>query len=434
MGFRRFLSFLCAALPFVALGAPGSNDSAVLVDSNKAPIAGAKILFTTYGAQSLTRWVTTDATGHFQMGLSQMKNTFPRGLQLVEASDGSLTVAESSDRSTFTALSERTYNVAVTDASGRGIPGVTIIPVRGEVPYSDGTITVSYPPEIQKAYSAVTNGDGAAVLHLHESKMMMFQTSKSGFVDEFAQKSGGDDTKIQLEGSPSALNGRVFDSHGHPLEGIKIRVRPIQGEEREIVSDKTGNYGLPGLKTGVYSIEAELPPVISRDWAAKSYQDVYLAKGAERDGLDFHLVHGLLLKGQTVFKGTDRPFPNTWVQLQQSTNHISGSASVPTDAQGNFAFRVTAGGVRVGVTNTPSGEATGGFSLTAVVAEGNNSYLKIRLPEALAVKPLDEIAGVAVGPDGLGVPDAEIWMVHMRDFGIKKTKSDGSGHFVFKGQ
>jgi tetratricopeptide (TPR) repeat protein len=55
------------------------------------------------------------------------------------------------------------------------------------------------------------------------------------------------------------LQGSVFDSHGRPIAGATVYVQ-LRGEAQTVtaITDSTGSYRFPGLRTGVYTLHAEM--------------------------------------------------------------------------------------------------------------------------------------------------------------------------------
>src|SRR6185503_9165840 len=60
--------------------------------------------------------------------------------------------------------------------------------------------------------------------------------------------------------STARLRGTLTDESGGAVPGATVLVRnQATGEERQIVSDKSGEYQAPALTPGVYSVEVRAP-------------------------------------------------------------------------------------------------------------------------------------------------------------------------------
>ena len=57
------------------------------------------------------------------------------------------------------------------------------------------------------------------------------------------------------------INGTVQDQTGAVLAGVEIiAAQTDTGISRSVITDETGSFALPNLATGLYRLEAGLPP------------------------------------------------------------------------------------------------------------------------------------------------------------------------------
>ena len=108
----------------------------------------------------------------------------------------------------------------------------------------------------------------------------------------------------------SAISGRVTDAEGRPVQAVQVSALGIDGFSMEAISDPQGEFRLARLAWGRYRVRAvpevaHMPPEIRSDgstevrYAATYYPSsltvesaapLDLAPGAERAGIDIHLV------------------------------------------------------------------------------------------------------------------------------------------------
>ncbi|MGH9628044.1 MAG: carboxypeptidase-like regulatory domain-containing protein [Bryobacteraceae bacterium] len=65
-------------------------------------------------------------------------------------------------------------------------------------------------------------------------------------------------TSLQAQSGNATITGTITDPSGAAIQGAKIDVRDVAtGFTRATVSNETGNYNLPGLRPGVYTVAVE---------------------------------------------------------------------------------------------------------------------------------------------------------------------------------
>jgi len=177
-----------------------------------------------------------------------------------------------------------------------------------------------------------------------------------------------------------AINGRVYDEAGEPIEGSRIEAlrRSYERNQRQLVQAATavtndrGEYRLYGLPPGQYYVSATYAPALAHEVGALAaahstggpileagYAPTYypgtndparaapiaLGAGEELPGLDFTLLpkRTVRLRGR-VFNATSGRAgrgATLWLYTRESGSRgpVLGKQTVAEDAQGTFEFR-----------------------------------------------------------------------------------------------
>jgi hypothetical protein len=194
-----------------------------------------------------------------------------------------------------------------------------------------------------------------------------------------------------------AMNGRVFDELGDPLQGVSVQLLQVryQSGRRRLVSaagaynptDDLGRFRVPSVQPGQYIVSAIVAGVSTAELPgyARSYfpgtpdagdaQFVSVALPQEQSGIEFSLsrartatISGTLLNAAGE--------PSTMGSVKLLPNERSGSVSVPVGARlgkdGAFEFpNVTSGQYVIQVDRGRRGSSTEGeFGALPIAVDG----------------------------------------------------------------
>ncbi len=256
----------------------------------------------------------------------------------------------------------QTVKVRATDRGGLPVPGVMTLPwyihKPGKVYYFNGTSCL-----FDAATNPRTGPDGVAVIdwiptELQEGVQFHCYSPAYHQPDVAFLAPGRRDVTLDVKLLLAArVSGRVTKPDGQPAPGIQVRA-----EGRGL----THNYGRQDARTaadGTYTIlcppeQSYIIAVIDKSWAAQSHTGILLREGEARDGLDFRLVPGTLLRGRVTSGTPLRPVAGhtvTLIQqgvtLPQEWRRSHEREDLPlwatTDAEGHYQFRVGPGEYRL---------------------------------------------------------------------------------------
>jgi hypothetical protein len=119
-----------------------------------------------------------------------------------------------------------------------------------------------------------------------------------------------------LAASQASIAGTVTDTHGSPLWGVAVTVRG--GIGGSAFTDAAGHYVVEGLAPGTYQVDFSLYRYIWQFWQGitwpKQGDDIVLAEGEQRTGVDARLVLGAEVRGR-VSDSVGRSFDPTKVSV-----------------------------------------------------------------------------------------------------------------------
>jgi protocatechuate 3,4-dioxygenase beta subunit len=256
-----------------------------------------------------------------------------------------------------------TINGAVTDASGKAVPGATILitgtsTISRATTDSQGRYSVSRLPPGTYGISVTADGFrsfSAAKLGLAASDVfplnVVLQTSKQSAIQSAAASPAKAVPAPASKSKPAgSMNGVVTDMAGVPIPGARVSTTNAAGFLQSAEADAKGNYTLTGLPPGTYDVAASAP-------GFKSFQ----AQGIMLGPADSIPLDATLESSTAQAAGTDT-----------AVETAAGSASATSGTE----------------TTTVSGQNT----------ESNRSTQSARAPAAVVVPRLDYPAPTLPAP------------------------------------
>jgi beta-lactamase regulating signal transducer with metallopeptidase domain len=250
----------------------------------------------------------------------------------------------------------QTVRVRATDRAGRPVPGVMTLPwyihKQGKAYHFNGTGSLFDAANIPR-----TGPAGVAVFDWIPAGL------KTGvqfncYAEDFYQPDmallapGRRDTTLDVRLLRNVrVSGRVTKPDGQPAPGILVRAEGRGG---------TPNYCRKYSRTaadGTYALlcypgQSYIIAVTDNSWAAPSHIGIVLREGEPRDGLNFRLGNGTLLRGRVTVGTPPRPAAGHTITLIQqgaptSANDSREQERLPlwatTDTDGRYQFRVGPG-------------------------------------------------------------------------------------------
>jgi thiol-disulfide isomerase/thioredoxin/protocatechuate 3,4-dioxygenase beta subunit len=223
----------------------------------------------------------------------------------------------------------------------------------------------------------------------------------------------------------ATLKGRVL-LNGKPVPNVTVQAITWHSNNGEPSAAQTGADGTFEIHPGAGRLSLGVDTgALSKDWIAKSYQDLYVKPGGELDGLDFVLEHGVLLHGQVLTREGGRPVANASIQV--SPDHGTTTWAT-TDRSGRYFARVSDGQTFVAVRMISRRPINGDYSAWANIDAGHNPPVEIRIPDQATMPPIAHLAGLVSDASGAPLPGAEV-----RDLiGRQTAITDGNGRFRFE--
>ncbi|MEM9692455.1 MAG: carboxypeptidase regulatory-like domain-containing protein [Myxococcota bacterium] len=282
-----------------------------VVDEEGAPVPGAVV---TAGSKR----TSTDAEGRFLLqGLSATS------LRITAVGFASASVEAEGSATTVTLTRAAAVEGLVTDGDGEGIARAT---VRCATEVDD------------EPREARTDASGQFVLPAAAAGCAAAASKRGYAVGDTVVLREGPGNALQL-GRPGAIEGRVVDAKGYPLEGVVVlvdRFRPAGEQQTEAVRIRTrggrdGDFSLAPLAAGEYVIAAVVegrPPVTT--------SPLSLDRGQRLAGVRIEVTAGGVLRGVVTDAETGAPLVGARVRLDAMTMYSRSRVSATTDEGGAY--------------------------------------------------------------------------------------------------
>ena len=155
-----------------------------------------------------------------------------------------------------------------------------------------------------------------------------------------------------------AIDGRVT-MDGKPVAGAQVECL-TPGSRTSTATAPDGSYDFPRLPVGRYVIALDLTPPLGERATARAYEGVDLHRGERKNGLDFALVPGAVVKGRLTYAdGRAASDLEVAVRGPAHPDNMGGAPDLDwtqtakTDRDGRYAVRVPPGKQRIYVPMYP---------------------------------------------------------------------------------
>ena len=226
-------------------------------------------------------------------------------------------------------------------------------------------------PQGPQTFGALTNGEGKfTILQLQPGRYMV-SLDRTGFVlpsgpgvRNLSLTLGPGDKKDDLKYSlapTGAINGRVLDSAGEPMQSMAVMAEGGAGGGQSATTDDKGMFRLGGLRPGKYRVKATpqnlpLPPEVRTDGspvvhysatyfpsslAEKTGTRVEVASGADLTGIDIRMVRTPIVTVSGKINGIPPGSANVNVVARNlATNNMNGGPGGPGPAKPDGTFAI----------------------------------------------------------------------------------------------
>ncbi len=220
--------------------------------------------------------------------------------------------------------------------------------------------------------------------------------------------SGGVPIELELE-PPGTIRGTVTrQDNGAPVPGVAV-TRYGWRRQRKAVTDDAGRYAITNLASGVHHVHLHELPL---DFTAEAVADITLEPGATVEGVDLHVVPGVVITGTVTDRDTGEPVADVGICCNTTQQPMMGSAwpVLHTDENGRYRLRASEGLAQMRPFDMPQGWVAAGDYF--------NQMKRISVDEAEAPIEVNfevirtrAISGVVLGPNEQPVPHARVVVV-----------------------
>lgn len=209
---------------------------------------------------------------------------------------------------------------------------------------------------------------------------------------EFVREIPDEDTvELTLDVPVGAIHGRVTDTSGKPLAGLRVSLYADgglstgtigAGKFAETSTDERGEYVVHWLGAGTYSLGAGGKPIVNLTEAAAPYgrvvrDGVQLAEGEVKYGVDFELDVAGAIHGE-LRDADGKPVPGAAVFVRDASGQLLERISfVTTGSDGGFKYGGIAPGSYTVSARSDAGATDGATEVT--VAAGKTADLELEL-------------------------------------------------------
>lgn len=292
---------------------------------------------------------------------------------------------------------------------------------------------------------AVTSAEGRALL-VRNTEPRAASGRMGQMMDDNGFVTAPPDKPTRLVAVPAArLSGRVVTSlPGVRVAGLKASLQPCNlpgttrrtsGFEGTVRTDDDGRFVIDGLSDGAVNVFVRGDGE-NRDWTYRAGHDVELTPGQTAE-VTIELIRGVDVEGSVITRGTGAPAAKAQVGVYGPFRPRSGDMTLgaTTDAQGHYHYRLPPGETYFYIMAAPEGLtrlAGEGSTRTVTIPEGTTRF---RVPP-IEVAPAVTVRGRIV--DATGAPIAGATVVGTCEGGVcrpfpgTETTTDARGEFHLK--
>jgi hypothetical protein len=239
---------------------------------------------------------------------------------------------------------------------------------------------------------------------------------------------------VRLALTPSAtIQGKVFDSEGNPISGVKIGpagvgIQPIQFREDRFTrfTDEDGEYQMKSIPLGTIALIAFRQNLnVGRKIVSITGPGVY--------EVDFELGRGSTLEGYVTMGNV--PVPNQQINVHFRDTSISGfRGNVRTDEDGYYRLdNLPSGSVYIGANfkidqGTPN-QTSRNIQHSLVIPESSSQRFDISISDTTA-----SLHGSAIDSQGSPIAEKQITLYILTETGYERiwSKTDFDGNYIFE--
>lgn len=327
-----------------------------IIDEQRRPIAAARVMLVTFDEARLGRieaLTQSDADGQFEIRRLSEKDYL-----LVRSPGYGLTAqyAYGFGEEEISIRSAASMKLRFVKSDGTPATGVRVAPM--ELLPRDLSLSVFLPEELKPEMAQTTDADGVCILTgLPQDMSLKIETLDDRFalyaapqwydqlerripLGDTAETDGG---TIQLDPGGSIAGRVVIADTGAPVPGVWVRASGWS-----VRTDAQGRYQINRLPSNSFTLTVDLGDELSAQYAAAGLQTVNTIPGGVRDGQDFRLIRGGLIRGRITAEQTSQPVSGVVIYL---TGPSRPSGAVPQTVNvkpdGTYAVRVPPGNQNV---------------------------------------------------------------------------------------
>jgi uncharacterized GH25 family protein len=400
--------------------------SGTVLGSDGKPIAGASVWLVNNSVQAPSAGVRVDlpTTRSSDSGEFSFTNLPSTAGQLVAGADGfGLGLGKTVNGRVEIRLNRRT-DVALTflAADGKPAAGITVYLSLLDMPSAENGIYsgIFIAQSVRSPWNAVTDANGQCTIGgLPQGAVARFDSEDAHFALTTYHENVSLASAAQTRADPihlvpgATVTGKVIETaSGKPIAGITVVAQSSQSSSGgSAITADDGSYAIRQLQPAKYDVELNLNDDQQKTWTAAAVENLTLAGGSSKDGVDFSLIPGVILSGTTIAADDGKPVQGVAVGIYSPAHPRSGSMlqSVNSDANGAFSARVPAGDEFAYVESDTPADGFGRPSpdnQTVTIADGATGSVQFRLPRML----MSPVKGTVVDPDGNPVAGASVYV------------------------
>ena len=274
------------------------------------------------------------------------------------------------------------------------------------------------PAGYRSPFSATTDANGVCTI---SGLMQGGQASFSVDDDRFAAltyrdrvmlasapKTQADPIQLLLAGT---ISGKITNSTtGASAAGIIVVAQSNESGSTPATTAADGTYIIKQLPPGQYIVALQPNQEVGKSWTAKAVENIGIAAGAAKAGIDLSLIPGVMLSGSVVAADDGSPIAGVPIGIFGPAHPRDGGYddNTSTDAAGHFAVRVPPGEQLVYIMSDTPADGFGRPSpdnRTVTIADGGTASVEFRLPRVL----MSPIKGKVVDEGGNPVGGALVY-------------------------
>jgi hypothetical protein len=421
----RIPLYILFAIAFLASASFAADYTGKVLAPDGKPVKGATVYLFNFSNNPASPTTQRDAptTQTDDAGSFQISNTEKGQHLLVATADGYGPGAAGFQNSSAVIKLSRCTDAALTflDAANKPIAHLPVYVAQiGQLPMPDGTLEVLFiPSNYHSPWTAVTDDNGQCTISgLPQNTQLALGVDDPPYAQPSFRNIVSLGSSAHTKADPihlslaSSISGTVtYSTTNKPAGGIFVEVQSDQGAVGNAVSNADGSYTINRLSAGTYTLELGVDTNREKTWTAKANENVAVAAGATKSGVDFSLIPGAILSGTVIAADDGKPIAGVPVGVFGPARPRAGreAQTAYSDANGAFSMRVPPGEQLIFIRSENPAPGYGRPSpdnQTVTIADGATGTVEFRLPRVL----MSPITGKVVDPDGNPVSGASVYV------------------------